>query len=101
MLLEDFYVVVWNVASGLFVSVGRPVELGEVELEMADLLGDRMQDSHARVNDLWADAVRADLGDLVDRLPLSCQSVRCHARCIPRLTRGRVARRKCRLGLVG
>lgn len=66
--LEDLEMVFRDVAAGFFVSLGRPVKVGELELEGAALLGEGLEDSDSGPYDLGSDTVARNGGDLVDWL---------------------------------
>lgn len=72
VFLQDLDVVCGHVAPRLLVSIRRPVEIGEFVSRVAQFFGNGVDDLYSRVNDFWADTIRADLRDLVDTLPLGC-----------------------------
>ena len=61
---------VWQVGASLLVTVGRPVELGKVDVKRAELFCYCLDNSDTRVYDFWSNTICTDLSDLVGRLAL-------------------------------
>jgi hypothetical protein len=70
VLLEYLDIVRRHVTARALVSLRTPVELGEVDGELADLFRGGVYHLHAGRDDLGSDPVCADLSDLVYALAL-------------------------------
>jgi hypothetical protein len=86
VLFKHFYVIVWQVGASLLVTVGRPVELGKVNVECTELFRYCLDDSDTCVDNFWSDTVRTNLSDPVGRLPLRCEISEISPRRLRRLT---------------